>query len=139
MKIKKWLLFGLIALACIPSAVLAVTYLDILSGHVTVTSGESQARFYSDEEATDRIMDIYPSLEPNQAWVDAVYVKNEGISPLTVDIEVEGNTAFGMVYITPGSDIHLEAGQIVPLEVTVYALPTALLGEYNISLVIVGQ
>ena len=136
-KILRALLIPLICVSLIVFPAMAITYLNVIPASVTITVGVSDVVVYSDLDLTQELTSIdIPSLERNQAWVGDAYVRNEGSSEVTIAFTTEGNTAFGMIMFAPVDPIMLQPMESSPVQISIYALPTAMPGNYNFSIII---
>lgn len=136
-KFLRGLLVGLMAFLLLGGGfALAAIYLHTTTVSVDITSGVKSVGVYSDAAATIDWASESIGLEQNLAWVETVYVKNDGSQPITVAFKTQGNTGFGMVLFSPVDPIDLAVGEVVPVEVTVYALPTATVGNYNFTIIV---
>jgi len=134
MKILKSIIIGLACFLVLASLALAAVYLWVTTVTVTVTEGEYNAVVYLDSDCTIPWNSEDLHLEQNQAFVKTVYVKNVGTNEINIALDAQGQTGFGMVMFSPESFV-LPSGEIQSVEVTIYALPDASIGEYNFSII----
>lgn len=119
------------------SLVYGVTYLSVITMSATITSGTSTVIPYLDAEATQKIIMLDAGiLERNQAWVETIYLKNEGTAQMTVSMMTEGQTGFGFVMFAPTGEYVLEPAEVLPVEISVWVFPQATPGTYNFSIII---
>lgn len=139
MKIKL-IILSVVALLLMSSGdASALTYLHVVPATVTITSGEKVVRMYKDSAGTIEIELLeVGKLDWNQAWLETVYFKNIGTVSLTVRPGVEGQIEWGVVVFNPAV-VTLNAGELKPIAVAVYALPDPTPGTYNFSVVFIEE
>ena len=111
-------------------------YLHTTTVSVQITSGVKDVAFYEDGAASVPWFSESISMETNDAWLETRWLGNLGSSDVTVNLSVHGNTGFGMVLFAPAGPYFLASGEVLSVEVTVYALPTAVDGNYGFTIAV---